>query len=161
MSNLPIEHQKDAQKLEADGYVELFEITLRPSGMLYLKQNNDVTWQGRNWEGTAIKMSGVTQSADEKASRPRLQVVNPAGIFSPLVYQGKLNRATVSRYRVLREHLLADLNIYRRQTWMVTRPASLTGQYIVLELRETTDGPNFTVPARYYAPPDFPVVNLR
>lgn len=162
MSNpLPNEQQVDALKLDADAYVELFEVTLRPSGKIYLKANNTATWQGKTWEGIAIKMTGVGQSADEKVNRPKLQVVNPHGVFKSMVQQRRLDRATVSRYRVLKPHFLADVNLFRRQTWFISRVAAMDSQIIGLELRDTTDGPNFILPARRYEPPEFPVVSVR
>lgn len=161
MSDAPVSHQQDAQKLIADAYVDLFEITLRPSGKMYLKNNNDVVWNGHTWEGIALQLTGVSQSAGEEISRPKLAVVNPEGIFSAHIVQGKVDRATVSRYRVLKQHIDSNTAIYKRQTWIVSRILSLHSKAVQLELRELSDGPRVILPARVFAPPEFPVVSLR
>lgn len=161
MSSAPISHQQDALKLTADAYVELFEFTFRPSGKMYLKKNNDAIWQGRTWEGIGIQLSGVGQSAGEEISRPRLAVVNPNGIFSAHIVAGRVDRATMNRYRVLKTHFDNDTNIYRRQTWMISRVISMNSKLVQMELRELSDGPNTILPARVFAPPEFPVVSIR
>ena len=161
MTDIPASHAQDALKLTADAYVDLFEITLRPSGKLYLKSNNDIEWQGKTWEGIALQLTGVFQNSGEESSRPRLNIVNPAGIFSAFIANNAIDRATINRYRVLKAHIDANTNIYRRQTWTVGRVASLNSKMIGLELRELSDGPNVLLPARVFAPPDFPVVSLR
>jgi lambda family phage minor tail protein L len=158
----PIEQINDAHQLEAKGLVILYEIWLRSGAKLYLKNSNNVTWQGKNYEGTAINISGITRNTDGSASRPQLQVVNPAGVFNPLIRDGELNRAQVYMIQVLKQHIEADMAIYRRWVWTITRVMSLIADKgINFELRTLTDGSNFVVPARQYIPPKFPFVSLQ
>lgn len=160
MTTYPQEHLQDSVSLEPDGIVDLFYVVLTEGGQLYLKANDTVTWQGNTYEGTMIKIDGVSQSSGDEISRPRLTVANPDGMFSALVSQNLLENAIVTRYRVLRKDIDADINQYRLQTWKVTRVSSLTRIQITLELREQLDGQFFVVPARMFMPPEYPFVSL-
>ncbi len=161
VSTVPIEHLTDANKLhDADGKVELFEIHLNPSGRLYLKTDDTVTWQGNTYEGLAIKLDGTSKDAGDEKSRPRLQVANLGGMFAPYVSSGATDRALVVRYRVLRTNVLNDVALYERETWFISRTVKLTQHMIVFELRGCLDGQFFTLPARQIIPPQFPTVRL-
>ena len=158
---LPAEHLAENQKLTADASVDLFQIIMRSGSRVYLKSNNDVTWQGHLFEGIGIQVGGVGDSTDQEANRPELQISNPKGLFSTLVRDGELDRATLIRYRVLRANLEADLNIYASRTWTIWKPKSLIHRVAVFELRTPSDGYNFITPARMFMPPEFPMVSLR
>jgi phage-related protein len=158
---IPDEHVSENQNVEGKAYVTLFRVTLRSGSRLLLKSNNDVTWQGDLYEGIGIQMTGVGSYADDRVSRPNLQVQNPKGIFKPLVRDGELNRATITRLKVLKRDIESDTNVFQAQSWQVSRISSMDNIYITLELRGLTDGQNFTVPARRYIPPEFPLVSLR
>lgn len=161
MTELPHEQIDDVHKLTADAIVELFHIILNDGSNIYVKANDTVEWQGKSWEGIGIKMGTVTNSSDaSESSRPQLAVANPLGVFSSFVAAGKLDRAEILRYRVLRNHILTNRNIFSRQTWKVMRIVSLNKQMITLELRNQLDGPNFVTPARMYLAPEFPTVTL-
>lgn len=160
MADYPTEHLEDAQKLEADGYVHLYEIELKTGSKLFLKMDNDVTWQGNTYEGTFITLTGIGKSADEETARPRLTIANPDGIFSPLIRDGELNRAKITRIRVLKAHLDADMNISRRETWRISRPISVNRVRVQFEVRSQLDGQFFLVPGRMFIPPEFPQVSL-
>lgn len=158
---VPVEHMEDAQKLDADAYVDLFQLILSDGvTKLHLKKDHDVTWQGDDYEGTGIKIDGVGKYADDETSRPRLSIINPEGVYSALIDQGYIDKATVVRYRVLKEHIEQDVAIYRRQQWKVSRVATLTKAIVVLELRDMMDGQTFLTPGRMFIPPDFPAVSL-
>lgn len=158
---VPLEHVEDSKKLDADAYVELFEITLSDnSTKICLKLNHTVTWQGNRYEGTGIKIEGVASYADDEVSRPKLTLFNPEGIYSYLIDGGYLDNAKVIRYRVLKTHIDQDLPIFRSQQWRVNRVASLTKNYVALELRDMLDGQHFLTPGRMFIPPEFPMVSL-
>lgn len=160
--NKPLEHMTDAQQLTADGYVNLYEIQLKTEPViLRLSDSVTRTWQGQEWEMFGVQISGEKRSADGEETRPRMQFINPEGVFSTLVRQRLLDRATVIRYRVLREHYEGDVQIYQRRMWYISRISDVTaGQSITAELRVMTEGPNSRIPARQYIPPDFPMVRL-
>ena len=158
---VPLEHMEDAQKLEADAYIDLFQIVLSDKQTkLYLKMSHDVTWQGNHYEGTGIKIDGVATYASEEVSRPKLTLFNPEGVYSSLVDDGLLDGAKVVRYRVLKADIDNDRPIYRVQQWKVSRIADLRVGSIVVELRDLMDGQTFMVPYRMFIPPDFPTVSI-
>lgn len=156
-------HEKileDAHKLEADGIVELFKLELVPSGVVYLKADDTVTWQGKTYEGWGIQMGGVSNTSEEESARPQLVLANPDGIISALVGDNQLIGSLVTRYRVLREDLRADRNRFTRSMFKVYRTVSMNKTTVVLELRNILDAPLSMIPARVYMPPDFPYVSL-
>jgi len=160
-SPAPVQHIADSKKLEADAYVELFDIILSDNvTRILLKQNSNVTWQGQTYEGTGIQIEGVARYADDQLSRPKLTIFNPQGVFSYLIDQGHLENAIVKRTRVLKEHIDADLPVYRVEQWRVARVANVKKGFIGLELRGMLDGQNFLTPGRMFIPPDFPTVSL-
>lgn len=158
---LPESHIEDSFKLEADGKVDLFQIHLAGSNSkVYLKLDNTVTWQGKTYEGTGVKLEGVAKYSDDEVSRPKLTLFNPNGVYSYLVDQGLLDNALIVRYRLLKEHLDANQNIFMRQQWRVSRISSMKSFYIVLELRDLMDGQSFLTPGRMFLPPEFSKVSL-
>jgi phage-related protein len=156
---IPESHKEENLKLEAQPYVELFEIILYNDTVLRLKAGDDVTWQGHLWEGYPISVMGHELDT-EKLSRPILKAVNPEGIFSSLFVNGELEKATLYRYRVLRHDLDADRAIYQRLKWIIWKVKTITSHWVEMELRNPIDGNNFNVPARLYVQPEFPSVTL-
>lgn len=159
VAEIPESHKAENLKLEAEAYVDLFEIILYNDTVLRLKGGDDVTWQGYLWEGYPISLTGH-EIDSEKLSRPTLRAVNPEGIFSSLFISGDLEKATLYRYRVLRSDIDADRAIYQRLKWLIWNVKSITKDWVELELRNPIDGNNFNVPARLYVQPEFPSVNL-
>lgn len=168
---LPIEHAIDAQKMESDGIVDLFEIHMISGARFYFKNNDRVDWQGKTYEGWAGQLAGVETNADEQEGRPTLIIANAGNdpqdgtfninsLFSPFIESGALDGATVYRRRLLRTHLDADLNICQTRRWIAIRIANMDEQTLTLELRSPTEGTMFQVPARMYMPPEFPTVSI-
>lgn len=162
MTNRPSEHLTESQKLTADALVSLFEIQLRTEPVeLFLVNGPSVTWRGQNYEQMGIQLTGEKRSADDEEDRPRLQVINPEGVFNTLVRQRLLDRATIIRRKILLQHLEEDLPIFQQRMWYVSRIADVTaGQSITMELRSMIEGPNSRLPARQFIPPEFPMVRL-
>lgn len=156
---IPDTHKIENLKLEADAYVDLFQIDLYNKTTLRLKAGDDTEWAGYLWEGYPIELSGHELDS-EKLSRPTLRVVNPEGIFSSLFISGDIEKATLYRYRVLRQDLDNNREIYQRLKWIIWNVKSITKNYAELELRNPMDGNNFNVPARLFIQPDFPSVTL-
>jgi len=158
----PIQHVADSKKLQGDAYIDLFEITLSDNVThLYFKMDNTVYWQGNKWEGTVVKLEGVSKTADDEVSRPKLSLVNPAGVYTSLVDKGLLENANIKRIRVLKEHIDDNVPVFRTEQWKVSRVATVRRDYVVLELRGMLDGQNFMAPGRMFIPPDFPTVSLQ
>lgn len=151
---------EDRYKLTAEGIVELFKIELLNGGVIRIKANNTVSWQGHSYEGYAVQMTGVNTSSDEELSRPNLALANPDGIFSAFIIGGTLEKALVTRYLILKANLDANLNVAEAQSWYVSRVVSLNKISCQLELRNPIDGPQFLCPARMFIPPEFKTVGL-
>ena len=165
----PIEHVRDAQRLDGDAYVNLFEIQFYPSGSMFICPERKVTWQGDEYDIWGLRLTGVSSSSDDETSRPKLSLANftytdegepVRGVFSAVHAQQALEGSIVIRRRVLKNNLENDVNIKEEKRWRVSRIASETPTVITLELRNTLDGPRFTMPARKFLPPEFAQVTL-
>lgn len=164
-----LEHKLDSQQMEADAYVDLFEIRLYPEGVMYVCPTQSVFWQGNLYEYWGVQLTGVGNKSDEETARPKFSIANFAynvdqepikGVFSALNVQNKIEGGTVIRRRLLKTHLDNDEDIKIEMRWRVARIASLRRDIITLELRNYLDGPRFTIPARKFMPPEFPQVSL-
>lgn len=158
---LPDEHKEENLKLSAEPYVDLFHIQLRSGGSFFIKEGDTVEWNGNTWESFPIGMSGEEISSDEKASRPKLKLVNPEGVFSRIILDGTLEKSTLYRYRVLRPDIDQNRPVYQLKMWTIWSITSVTKNYVEAELRNPMDGNNFYVPARQFLPPEFPTVTFR
>lgn len=175
--DIPETQLEDAQRLVADGIVQLYEIRLADGSKLYLKQDNSVTWNGHTWTGIPILFEGYSTAQGDSYSRPTLSIANPDTIneldgnakstLSSLVLPiegypyGLLNRAKVTRYLVLYEDLTSDTPVYQKKEWIIWFIKTINRNIIQVELRNPMDGVNFDVPARMYIPPEFPFVTLK
>lgn len=175
--DIPETQLEDAQKLIADGIVQLYEIKLADGSRIYLKQDDSVTWNNHTWTGIPILFEGYSTAQGDSYSRPTLSIANPDTIspldgtakstLSSLVLPrkdypyGLLNRAQVTRYIVLYEDLKANKPIYQKKSWIIWFIKMINKNLIQVELRNPMDGVNFDVPARMYIPPEFPFVTLK
>jgi lambda family phage minor tail protein L len=158
---IPDSHKEENLKLSADAYVDLFHIQLRNGSNFYVKNGDPVFWGQNDWESLPISLSGYEISSDESVSRPKLQIVNPDGVFSKVILDGDMNKAHLYRYRVLRKDLEQNNPVYQMLTWIIWYPTLINKHYVEFELRNPLDGNNFYVPARQYLPPDFPTVTFK
>lgn len=154
---LPIEHIAEAYKKEMDHIVQLFEITLKITPtVIRIRNGPTITWQGNEYSEWPCQFVGDGQKTDGEASRPVLTIANPEGVFTPNAEQGDFDLATLVVKEVHQDHLLANLNIKRQRTWFISKPIDVTRVLISLQCHTTTDVPNFDVPPRFFAPPEFP-----
>lgn len=157
-------HDQEALKLEADGYIELFQIILSPPAHavvnLYLSSKNTVNWQGTSWESYGVTLSDYRRDSSGELSRPKFSLFNPNGEFTRYGHQGWIDGAVIKRYRVLKEHLDANANSFLLNTWRVGRILQLSNPAIILELRSVLDGQSFVLPGRAFVPPKFPSVSI-
>lgn len=150
----PVEHLQEALKLEADAYVDLWEIRLRSTPTIARFRNGSAcTWQDMDFEGLACQLQGEGQSTEGQHARPTLTVANPEKIFGPFAAAGYFDLAEVIRRRVLQQHLQNDVNIFQQRVWICGRPVNVTPQTLTLELRSPTDIPLWKTPRRTYSPP--------
>lgn len=159
-TSIPEEHLEDAQKLVADGIVQLYEIKLSDGTYLHLKADNSVEWNGYQWTGIPVLFEGYSSAQGDSYSRPTLSIANPDGAFSTFIRDGFLDRAIVNRYVVLYDDIIHNRPIYQKKTWIIWFIKTLNKNIIQVELRNPMDGVNFDVPARMYIPPEFPFVDF-
>lgn len=157
-------HTQEALKLEADGYAHLYRIRMFPPGasevIVTIKPEKTVTWQGSTWEEWPVNLTDYRRESSGEVSRPKMTLANPEGIFSTYAHKKWLDNAEVKRYRVLGQHLTANVNSYLLNTWRVGKVATLNPTMIVLELRSVLDGQSFLLPGRAFYPPEFPTVSV-
>lgn len=156
-------HQEEATRLAPESYVELFKFIydyLQPDQFIAFTNHPTTTWQGITYENFPHQFSGYNIQSTGEQSRPKLQVANPNGLFSSLLVNGTLRQAQLVRYLVLRSDLLADENRYLRNKWLMAKVMNLTKDSVTLELRSVLDGVRYTLPARQYISPDFPVTSM-
>ena len=162
MPTIPTEHVEDAQKLTgADGIVELLVLELsKGAGTFRIKDNGEGMWGGDRYEYYPFSIGGVEYKSSEEESRPTLKLANPEHLFTSSIDQGYLEKATITRYRLLRDNYDNDRDIKEERRWYVRRIVEVASTHIVVELSNLIDGPNYVVPSRMYIPPEFPVVSL-
>jgi lambda family phage minor tail protein L len=162
VSTIPVEHIQDAQKLEADAEIDLFELTPNDgSGTVFFKGDNDATWQGHLYEGLPIVMTGLKKGTDGSAVQPKLTMGDGTldlSPFKPLVYDGYLDGAKVIHKVVLLDNLVNDRPISVTRSYRVKRVPSYGRTTIELILATASDALGFTMPNRAYFPPAFPAV---
>lgn len=161
-TSAPVTHIAESLKLSADRVVSLFEVRLRGiDHIVYFRDGATITWQGNQYEGMACSLTGESASSEGENARPTLTVINPANLFAPFAAAGYFDLATVIRREVLQDDLLANVNVFQQRVWIVGRPTSVKHPVMSLELRSPLDIPGFTVPNRFYMPPEFPFVVTR
>lgn len=158
--SLPESHIVENEKLEAQAYVDLFQLEFRGGGTFYMKTNSDITWQGDDYTGWALQLDDIAQYASEERSRPTFTVANPEGIFSTFIQDGSFDRAELRRYRILKQHIESDSNVYQLRSFLLWKPKLNNQNIISVELRTPSDGQQFNLPARRFMPPEFSYVSL-
>ncbi len=164
MVTIPAEHIADSHKLLADGIVELFEITPSGgSGTIYVKNDNNATWQGNTYTGFPISLSGEKRLSDTGLSMPKMTLGDGTlslSPFKPLVYDGYLDNAVVVRKRLLLDNLINNRLIYEGSTYRIKRVEEYSRLRITAQLATISDSLGFSMPYRTYLPPDFPSVQM-
>ncbi len=162
-NNLPISQQFDAFELESKGLREFYKLDFLEGEnvSLFLSPHNEYDWLGETWNHLPCKISESSQNSTGEQSRPKFTIMNPNGLFSTLIEQGKTDGALVTRYRILLSDLQSGVNAYVKNIWVLSKVVSLNKDTAVFELRSSMDGAFFDLPARSFYPPDFPTVSLR
>lgn len=162
-SDLPDTHVADAFALSADALVPLFKIQLNQisgSTVLCVTGQKSVIWQGMTFETIGVNLTEDGVNTSGEWLRPKFSVVNPDGVFSAFVAQGKMDGATITRYLVSKADLDADISRFQMNFWRHSKTISMNMSLVVFELRSPLDGPQFQLPARAFYPPEYPHVSL-
>lgn len=167
LDSLPTNLKTGAQDLSPDPIVELFELELQDDAVpanrtvLYFKTDDTETYLGNQYNGLPCSLSGASINTDGEAARPKLTLVNTDGTFSKAVAAGTLDRAVLTRRRVLMSDMLVNDPEHIVHVWTVNRVVQLNRHQLAVELRDSSDGQNFEIPTRKFMPPEFTSVSLR
>jgi phage-related protein len=164
VANIPVEHVADAHKLNADGFIELFELVPADgSGTVRFKADADATWRSNAYAGLPLLFSGENRSAQGGAPQPRLAIGQQnidLSAFKPLVYDGGLDAAIVIKIEILLDDMKNNRLIRRQTFYRVRRIESYSRSQINLVLASLSDSLGFSMPFRQYYPPSFPAVQI-
>lgn len=163
-ANLPVEHVKDAFELTVEPQVDLIMIELNINGggqIICITNNREYTWQGRKYEMIPNSIAGEGVSTQGEAKRPKFTVANPDGVFSAFIAQGKMDNATITRYRLNVQDVLNNINRVQINRWRVSKTMNMSRSMVTFELRSPLDGQFFLIPADAFYPPEYPHVSLQ
>lgn len=152
-----------AQDLSPDAIVSLYKLVMTNAGqaVVYFTPFNEVVWQGNTYAEIPCNITQMEQDANGRANRPKFSFVNPGGVFTSPIQNGWLNNASLTRYRILKADLDANVNAAVTEKFFMSKIVSLNKDMCVVELRDVFDGHLFKLPARAFYPPEFPHVKLQ
>jgi hypothetical protein len=163
VTSVPYSQVTDAHKLDADGMVSLFKIEPVVGGALYLKHGAEYEYLGNLYEGLPIQIRGEKWSADTSTPTPRCSIGQEDVDLLPfkgLVHDGYMEAARITRYQVLLDDMLNQVDSKRTTVFKVKRVESYSRAQIVMLLSTLTGAANQSYPFRQYTPPAFPWVNI-
>lgn len=152
-----------AQDLAPDSIVSLFKIELTNTGtptVIYFTPHKQVTWLSKTYSEIPCTMTQMEQDSQGRANRPKFSFANPGGIFTSSIQQGYLDNAALTRYRILKADLDANIDAKVTEKFFVSKVMMVNKDMVSVELRDVFDGHLFKFPARAYYPPKFPNVSL-
>lgn len=162
MSQRPHSHIEDALKLEADGIIDLYELTPLSGGTIYFKSDAEAIWRGVLYESLPCSMAGE-EFKTEGTPTPKFTIGQEDVdllAFKGLVNDGHLDGALLVRKRVLLDDLVNNRDIKHSTYFRVKRVESYTRSAIQLQMATFSTAHSQTVPFRQYVPPAFPWVEL-
>ena len=162
-TDIPAGMKSTAQNLAPDAVVSLYRLVMSNTSpvTVYFCPNQEITWQGNTFSEIPCTMSQMEMDANGRANRPKFTFVNPGGVFTSPIQEGWLNNAALTRYRMLKADLDANVNAALTEKFFITKILSLNKDMCSVELRDVFDGHLFKLPARAYYPPEFPHVKLQ
>jgi phage-related protein len=160
-TDIPAPIQDTSHDLAPDALVTLYKIALKNLTTFFLSPKTEVIWQGDTYDDIPCHMTELEQEADGKRGRPKFTFVNPGGLFTANIYNGDLDNAAVTRIRILKADLDADLDFALTEKLRVSKVLTMNKDLVTVELRDILDGHQFILPARAYYPPEFGHVRLQ
>lgn len=155
----------DAQKLEADGRVWLFELTPSAGGGVFrFKAGADATWLGNLYEGIGVSLTGDKTSSDGAAQLPRLVIGGDGldlGPLKPLIHAGTVDGGLIRNSRILLDDLVNNRNFTYDRWYRVKRVDEYSSRRVTLILATYADSFGAKLPFRQFVPPAFPFVTLK
>ncbi len=162
-TDLPTGIKTTAQDLSPDAIVSLYKLVLTNGSTpteIYFTPHKQLTWLGDTYSEIPCTMTQMEQDSQGRANRPKFSFANPGGIFTSAIQQGVLNNAQLTRFRVLKADLDANINAKVTEKFFVSKIVMMNKDMVSVELRDVFDGHMFKFPARAYYPPEFPNVSL-
>jgi lambda family phage minor tail protein L len=162
-TDLPEGIKTTAQDLSPDAIVSLFKMELTAPGaatVIYFTPHKEVTWLGNTYSEIPCTMAQMEQDAQGRANRPKFTFANPGGVFTGAIQQGYIDNAALTRFRILKADLDANINAKVTEKFFVSKVMVVNKDLVSVELRDVFDGHMFKLPARSYYPPEFPHVSL-
>lgn len=163
MPNIPEEHITDAQSMNLDAEIDLFDLFPTAGGIVRFKNDDEQTWLGNTYAGVPLELSGEGRTADRGFNQATLTIGQPnidLSAFKPLIANGSLDGARIDRHTVLLDHLLDDINIKKTISYRVKRVDGYSSSLITLILATFSPAGPSTLPFRQFLPPAFPFVRL-
>lgn len=162
-TDLPTGMKTSAQELSPDAIVSLFQMVLTNTGtpvVIYFTAHKQVTYLGNTYSEIPCTMTQMEQDSQGRANRPKFTFANPGGIFTSSIQQGFIDNAALTRLRILKADLDANVNAKVTEKFFVSKVIMVNKDMVSVELRDVFDGHMFKLPARSYYPPEFPHVSL-
>lgn len=162
-TDLPTGMKSSAQQLSPDAIVSLFKIELTNGSsptVIYFTPHNEIAWLGNTYSEIPCTMAQMEQDAQGRANRPKFSFANPGGIFTSSIQQGYIDGAALTRFRILKADLDANIDAKVTEKFFVSKVLMVNKDIVSVELRDVFDGHMFKFPARSYYPPEFPNVSL-
>lgn len=163
VTTVPYNQVVDAHKLDADGMISLFKIEPVAGGIVHVKSGVEFTYLGTTYEGLPVQLSGEKWAADSSTPTPRF-VIGQEDLdllpFKGLMSDGYLDGAKITRYQVLLDDMVNQVNSKRTTVFRVKRVENYSRTKIVLALSTFSGAVGQTYPFRQYTPPDFPWVEI-
>lgn len=162
-TDLPEGMKTSAQELSPDAIVSLFQMVLTNAGTpttIYFTAHKEVTFRGNTYSEIPCTMTQMEQDSQGRANRPKFTFANPGGIFTSSIQQGFIDNAALTRLRILKADLDANVNAKVTEKFFVSKVIMVNKDMVSVELRDVFDGHMFKLPARAYYPPEFPHVSL-
>lgn len=162
-SDIPTDMRSTAQELSPDAIVSLFKLDLTTTTptTIYFTPHKEVTYLGVTYSEIPCTMTAMEQDSQGRANRPKFTFANPSGIFTSSIQQGVMNNAALTRYRILKADVDANINAKVTEKFFVSKILMVNKDMVSVELRDVFDGHMFKFPARAYFPPEFPNVSLQ
>lgn len=160
-TDLPDGIVQSMHDLSPEELVVLYRVVLQDASVINLSPYETITWLGNEYSSLPCTMSSIERDSDGKVNRPKFSFANPGAVFNGPIYDGRLDNARITRFRLQKSDLTANNDFKITETFYVSKIVTLTKYMAMLELRDIFDGPTYFLPPRAYYPPEFPHVQLQ
>lgn len=154
---------ENAQKLDPDAEIVLFELTTLNGSTVYFKSGPSVTYLGDEYISIPLSLSAEVRSTDSGKQRQTLILGGDDadfGILKSVLFSGEVDGASVFKHVVELEDLKANVNNKITSQYTVKQVESYSRSQINLVLGRFSPSGQTTIPYKKYTRPAFPYVQL-